>query len=155
MERDLATTNQAAAAAQLAALQSGRAQMAERAMQPWWYHALLGLLVFGLFSSYSVHNTWITLAAVAVFLLGLRGLMVLYQRITGFWVNGLRKGRTQKLIRVWLVGYAVVVAAGFAAEYGLEWRGAMVVAGALLGVGIAVVSHWWTRIYIAELRGEL
>jgi hypothetical protein len=143
------------AAAQLAALQSGRAQMAERAMQPWWYDALSGLLVFGLFSSYSLHNTWVTLAAVVVFLLGLRGMMVLYQRITGFWVNGLRKGRTQKVVGVWLVGYAVVVGAGFAAEHLLEWRGAMVAAGAVLGVGIAFIGRWWTRVYIAELREGL
>ena len=44
------TTDPAVAAAQLAALRSGRAAMAERAMQPWWYDALLGLLVFGLLS---------------------------------------------------------------------------------------------------------
>jgi hypothetical protein len=155
MESDGMTTDRAAAADQLAALQSGRAQLADRAMQPWWYDALLGLLVFGLFSSYSLRNTWVTLAAVAVFLLGMRGLMVLYQRITGFWVNGLRKGRTRKLMRVWFVGYAVVVAAGFAAEYLLDRRGALVVAGAVLGVGIAFISHWWTRIYIAELREDL
>jgi hypothetical protein len=155
MERDEVVTDRVAAAAQLADLQSGRAQMAERAMQPWWYDALAGLLVFGLFSSYSVHNTWVTLAAVTVFLLGLRGLMVLYQRITGFWVNGLRRGRTQKVIRVWFALYSLVVATGFAAEYGLEWRGAMVVAGAVLGLGIALIGRWWTRVYIAELREEL
>jgi hypothetical protein len=31
----------------------------------------------------------------------------------------------------------------------------MVVAGAVLGVGVALISRWWTRIYAAELRGEL
>ena len=155
MESEEVVTDPAAAAAQLAALRSGRAQMAERAMQPWWYDALCGLLVFELFASYSVRNTWVTVTALAVFLLGLRGLMVLYQRITGFWVNGLRKGRTRRVIRVWFVLYALVVAAGFAAEYGLEWRGAMVVAGAVLGVGIAGIGRWWSRVYIAELREEL
>jgi hypothetical protein len=155
MESEEVTTEPAAAAAQLAALRSGRAQMAERAMQPWWYDALLGVLVFELFASYSVRNTWVTLAAVAVFLLGLRGMMVLYQRMTGFWVNGLRKGRTRRVVRVWFVLYALVVAAGCAAEYLLEWRGAMVVAGAVLGVGITLIGRWWTRVYIAELREDL
>jgi hypothetical protein len=155
MESEEVGTDPAAAAAQLSALRSGRARMAERAMQPWWYDALCGLLVFGLFGSYSFRKSWVTLAAVGVFLLGLRGLMVLYQRLTGFWVNGLRKGRTRQVVRAWFVLYALVVAAGFAAEYGLEWRGAMVVAGAVLGVGIALIGRWWSRVYIAELREEL
>jgi hypothetical protein len=114
MESDGTAMDPAAAAEQLAALQSGRAQMAERAMQPWWYQALLGLLVFGL-----------------------------------------REGRTRKLIGVWFVGYAVVLAAGCAAEHLLDWRGAMVATGAVLGVAIALVSHWWTRMYVAELREAL
>ena len=78
--------------------------------------------------------------------------MATYKRITGFWVNGLRPGRTRRVVRVWLVGYVVVLAIATGAEYGLGWRGAMVAAGAVLGVGIALTSRWWTRIYIAELR---
>jgi hypothetical protein len=155
MERDLATTNQAAAAAQLAALQSGRAQMAERAMQPWWYDAALGLLVFGLISSYSAHENWVTAAALVVFLAGCLALMSAYKRITGFWVNGMRPGATQRAVRVWLVGYVLVLALAAGAEYGLGWRGAMVAGGAVLGVGIALTSRWWTKIYIAELRKGL
>jgi hypothetical protein len=27
--------------------------------------------------------------------------------------------------------------------------------GAVLGVGIALVSRWWSRSYVAELRGDL
>jgi protein-S-isoprenylcysteine O-methyltransferase Ste14 len=34
-------------------------------------------------------------------------------------------------------------------------RPAMVVAGAVLGVVVAAISRWWTRSYVAELRGEL
>src|SRR5918997_4479827 len=84
-------SDRAAAEAELAALQSQRAALAERAMQPWWYDALLSLLLFGFISSYSLRNTWVTLAAVVVFLLCLRGMGVLYQRHTGFWVHGFRK----------------------------------------------------------------
>jgi hypothetical protein len=152
MESGRTTTDRAAAAAQLAALRSGRAQMAERAMQPWWYDALLGLLVFGLIGSYSAHESWVTAVALVVFLAGCSGLMTAYKRITGFWVSGLRPGKTQRAIRVWFLGYVVVLALAAGAEYGLGLRGAMVVGGAVLGVGVALISRWWSRIYIAELR---
>jgi hypothetical protein len=29
------------------------------------------------------------------------------------------------------------------------------VAGAVLGVAITFLGRWWTRLYVAELRGEL
>jgi hypothetical protein len=105
VEGDGTATDRDAAAAQLAALPSGRAQLAQRAMQPWWHDVLAGLLVFGLFSSYWLHNTWMT--------------------------------------------------AGLAAEYLLDRRGSLVVAGAVLGGGIAFIGRWWTRSYIAELRAGL
>ena len=144
-----------AARAELAALQSQRAALAERAMQPWWYDAALGLLVFQLIASYSSHEHWVTVAALLVLGLGCLVLMNVYERITGFWVNGLRPGETQRAVRVWFVGYVVVLAAAAGAEFGLGWRGAMVVGGAVLGVGVALTSRWWARIYIAELRKEL
>jgi hypothetical protein len=154
VESDGTTTDRAAAAADLAALSAGRSAVADRAMQPWWYDALLGLLVFELIGSYSAHRNWVTAVALVVFLAGCLGLMAVYRRLTGFWVNGMRPGRTQRAVRVWLVGYALVLALAAGAEYGLGWRGAMVVGGAVLGVGIALISRWWTRIYVAELRGE-
>lgn len=40
-----------AAAAQLAALESDRAALADRVVQPWWHDALLGLLLFGFIAS--------------------------------------------------------------------------------------------------------
>src|ERR671920_277172 len=141
-----------AAAAELAALQADRDALAARAVQPWWYDALLGLLLFVFISSYSLHNTWITLAALVVFLLSLRGMVALYRRLTGFWVDGFRRGPTRRAIVVWVVVVLAVLGAGFAADE--HWRGAMVVAGAVPGVGVAAVSRWWTRIYVAELRGR-
>jgi uncharacterized membrane protein len=155
MESDGTTTERAAAAADLAALQAGRAAMAHRAMQPWWYDALLGLLVFGFLSSYSAHRTWVTAVALVVLLAGCLALMTAYRRITGFWVNGLRPGATQRAVRVWFVGYVLVLALASAAEFELGWRGAMVVGGAVLGTAMALISRWWTRIYIAELRKGL
>ena len=144
-----------AAAAELAALDADRAALADRVVQPWWYDALLGLLVAGFISSYSTRDVWVILGAVLVLLVGLRGLMAAYRRVTGVWVSGLRPGATRRAVTVWFVVYAVVVAAAAVFEYGLGIRGAMVVAGVVLGVAIAVISQWWTRIYVAELRGEL
>jgi uncharacterized membrane protein (DUF485 family) len=70
-------------------------------------------------------------------------------------VNGLRRGPTQRAITVWFVVYGVVVAAAAVFEFLLDVRGAMVVGGIVVGVAIFFISRWWTRIYVAELRGEL
>ncbi|MEX5721364.1 hypothetical protein [Geodermatophilus maliterrae] len=139
---------------QLAALQADRTAVAERVVQPWWYDALLGLLIAGFLASYSLRSTWVTLGALVLFLLGMRGLVALYTRLTGLWVNGFRAGPTRRAIHVWLVLYAVVLGAAATAEYLLDVRGAMAVGGAVIGVGLALISRWWTRIHVAELRGQ-
>jgi uncharacterized membrane protein (DUF485 family) len=54
-----------------------------------------------------------------------------------------------------MVAYGIVMAIGASAEYLLDVRGAMVAAGVVLGIGIAVISRWWTRIYVADLRSSL
>ena len=153
MESEGTTTDPAVAAAQLASLQAGRAAVADRAMQPWWYDAVLGLLVFQFVASYSF-DTWVTVLAAVVLGLGSWGLIAAYRRITGFWVNGLRSGATAPAMWAWFVLYAAVLAAAAAAEHLLDMRYAMVAAGAVLGVAIAVLSRWWTRLFIAELRGR-
>jgi hypothetical protein len=155
MESDGGTIDATTAAAQLAALGQDRAALAERVVQPWWYDALLGLLVAGFLSSYSTQNVWVISGALVLLLIGIRGLMTLYRRITGVWVNGLRRGPTQRAITVWFVVYGVVVAAAAVFEFLLDVRGAMVVGGIVVGVAIFFISRWWTRIYVAELRGEL
>ncbi|MGR6967239.1 hypothetical protein ACU610_22545 [Geodermatophilus sp. URMC 61] len=153
MERN-AVPDRSTAEAELATLHAQRAALADRAVHPWWYDALLGLLVFGLLASYSARNPWVTLGALVLFLLALRGMVALYTRLTGLWVSGLRQGPTRRATHVWFVLYAVVLAAAAAAEYLLDLRGAMVVGAAVIGVGLALISRWWTRIYVAELRGE-
>jgi hypothetical protein len=155
MESDGGATDATTAAAELAALEANRAALADRVVQPWWYDALLGLLVAGFLSSYSTHNTWVICGALLVLLAGIRGLMALYRRITGMWVNGLRPGPTQRAVKVWFVVYGVALAAAAIFEFLLDVRGAMVVGGIVVGVAIAFISRWWTRIYVAELRGEL
>ncbi len=124
-------------------------------MQPWWFDALLGVLLFAFIASYAWHNTALSLAAVVVFLLCLRGMIALYKRHTGFWVSGFRRGRTRRAVAGWILFVLVVLGGAFAIDGMLGWPGTMVVAGAVLGTAVALVSRWWTRLYIAELRQGL
>jgi hypothetical protein len=89
---------------------------------------------------------------VVVGMAGMAALRSVYTRITGVWVSGLRPGPTRRAMNVWFVLYAVVLAAAAVAEFLLHVPGAIVVGAAVLGVGIALISRWWTRIYVAELR---
>ena len=151
MENDDA--GRSAAAAQLAALQADREALADRAKQPWWYDALLGLLVFALLASYDLPRWW-RLAVLFGVLLGLGGLVSVYRRLTGTWVSGDRPGPTRRAYTTWLALAFPVLAGAVLAEEVLDVDGAMVAAGVVLGIAIAVVSRWWGRIYVAELRGE-
>lgn len=142
------------AAAQLAALRADRHALADRALQPWWYDVLLGLFTFGFFASYSFGFPWVPMVAVVAYGLGLRWLVSVYRRLTGTWVSGDRPGATRRAWRVWVVFALLVVVPALVLELWLDVRGAMVVAGLLLGVGVALVSRWWGHLYVAELRGE-
>jgi hypothetical protein len=156
METDGMSMDRETAAAQLAALQVARAQMADRVVPPRWYDPALGVVVFLLLSAVSLRDAgWVYFATLAVAVAGLWALVTAYRRITGVWVSGLRPGRTAPAIRVWFGVYAVVVAAALAAEFLFDVRGAMVVAGVVLGVTITFLGRWWMRLYVAELRGEL
>lgn len=155
MENEVGTTDPAAAAAQLAALRAGREAVADRAMQPWWYDVTLGVLIFVLFAQFSLHNDIVSTVVPLAVIAGCLGLIQAYRRITGFFVSGYRGGRTRRLVWIWLGAAAVAFAAGYALEEGAGLRGAMVVTGAVLGVCFALLSRWWTHVYIAELREEL
>ncbi|MCZ2817505.1 hypothetical protein [Modestobacter sp. VKM Ac-2984] len=143
-----------AAAAQLAALRSDRAALAARAMQPWWYDVTLGLLTFGVLAQSSLDWAWLSTLSWFAFLGGCLGLMTWYRRHAGFQVGSLRSGRTQRALWMWLAVAVVVFLGAIWLQNVQEMPGAMVVAGAVLGVGAAVTSRWWTRLYVAELRGE-
>lgn len=145
------------AAAELAALRADRSALAERVVQPWWYDVLLGLLVFVFFGSYATHDWWLIGGAWALGGLGIWGLVTVYRRRTGLWVSGYRPGPTQRALRVWFWccvswGVVAVLDAGVAAAF-LTYL--LVAVSAACGVALALVSRWWTRIYVAELRGEL
>ncbi len=158
MESDGVLHDRDGAAAQLAALRSGRAALADRLEHsgPWWpWDVGLGLWVFLLLGAQSVDDEWVGVAVVVLAVVGVRGAYVVFRRTTGTWVNGFRRGRTLEVIGVWLAVCAVVVGVGLWAEFELGWRGAMAVAGAVLGVVLAFVNRWWMRVYLAELREGL
>lgn len=154
MESGASGQDPAAAAAQLAALQADRERLAERVRDPWWYGPALGLLVFLLFGSVSTHDPRLVGAALVVFVGGLSLLKWRYVRLTGIWVSGWRPGRMRVAVATWTVLYAVVVAASVGLEQFAGIRGAMAVGGLVLGVGIALINRWWTRLFIAELREQ-
>ena len=144
------------AAADLAALQADRTALADRLRQPGWYDPALGVLVAGFFSTYSFGYPWVTLVALPVFMAGIALLVTGYRRHTGTWVNGFHGGpATKPVIRAWGAACLAVLALGLLGEFVVDVRYAMVVAGVVLGVVAALLSHRWTTVYQRELRGEL
>jgi len=137
------------AAAQLAALDADRAALADRVLQPWWYDVALGLLLFGFLSSYAVDSLWVTFPALVLFGAGLGALVGAYRRITGVWVSA--DGRA---VVLWGVLVVLVLAPAFVLAEGFDQHWVMVVAGAVLGVAVAVLSRQWGRAYVAGLRGR-
>jgi cobalamin synthase len=148
-----------AAAAQLDRLEEDRAGLADRLVQPWWWDVSLGLLLFGFFGSCSFHATWVIVAAAVALFAGVALLKAVYQRITGTWWDartvGPVQGRVRRVTRWWLAGYLTVLVLGCTAEYLLDVRGAMIAAGAVLGLAAGLLSRWVSRIYVAGLRAEL
>lgn len=141
-----------AAAASLAALQTDRDRLAERARQPAWRGPVEGLLLFLLFASVSTSVRWVFLAALVVFLGGLALLRVRDLRRTGIVLSGSRPGGSAPLVLSWAVLSVAVTAVAVWLELGGRLPGAMAIGGALVGAGVAVVSRWWNRRYVAALR---
>jgi ribose/xylose/arabinose/galactoside ABC-type transport system permease subunit len=56
---------------------------------------------------------------------------------------------------VWGVMVLVVLVPALVLSEGFDQHWAMVVAGAVLGVAVAVMSRRWGRAYAAQLRSEL
>src|SRR4051812_18203814 len=139
--------DRAGAAAQLATLRADRAALADRVLQPWWYDVCLGLLLFGFLASYAVDSLWVTFPALVLFGAGLAALVAAYRRLTGVWVSTPRR-----VMALWaaLVVLVFVPALVLAEGFGLHW--VMVIAGAVLGIAVAVLSRVWGRAYVAELR---
>jgi hypothetical protein len=135
------------AAAQLAVLRADREALADRALQPWWYDVALGLLLFGFLSSYVFDSLWVTFPALVAFGAGVGALVSAYKRITGIWVDV-----TWGAMAAWMAFAVPVLVTAFVLAEGFGQRWAMVVAGGVLGLAIALFSRYWGRALVAELR---
>jgi len=149
-EGDVPLPDRDDAAAQLAALRADRAALADRVLQPWWYDVLLGLLLFGFLASYAFDSLWVTFTALVLFGAGLGALVSAYRRLTGVWVSA--NGR---VMWVWGGMVVLVLVPALVLSQGFDQHWAMVVAGAVLGVAVSVLSRRWGRAYVAELREGL
>ena len=138
------------AAAQLAALQADRAALADRVMQPWWHDVASGLLLFGFLSSSVIEMSWVRGVVLLVFAAGLGFLAWSYRQRTGVWVYP-----DSRAWLTWVPLALVIVVPALVLADDHDQRWAMPVAGAVLGLALAVLSRRWTRRWIAELRGEL
>ena len=148
--------DRAAAAAQLDALGADQAALADRIVQPWWWDVALGLGFGGFVASYSSHRIWVIFVAMLCFLGLVRLLVAVYRRTTGVWWDAREVGpvqeRVRRAARWWAPAYVGVMALGAVFDYLLDVRGAMVVAGAVVGTAVGLSSRWVTRIYAAGLR---
>jgi hypothetical protein len=143
------------AAKALVEMQTARAAMADRLVTPWWYHPALGLLYAGLVLAWGLLDDGKARLLVAIpFFAGLAGLVVLYRRLTGVWVNGNEAGPAARW--AWAMGilYGVVLLiAYFGGRAGLG-------SAVLLGLSTAVlaatvlIGRRFDAAYRAHLRGR-
>jgi peptidoglycan/LPS O-acetylase OafA/YrhL len=134
------------AAADLAALDRDRAALAEKVLQPWWFDAALGLLLFGFLSVQALDSTWVTAPALLVFAGGLGLLVRVYRARSGVWVH-----TPATVLLGWgALVLVVLVPAFLLSSQGHRW--VMVVAGAVLGLAVALLSRHWGRTWQRELR---
>jgi len=147
--------DRAVAEAELAALAASRAVLADRVAQPWWHHVLLGVLLFVLIAGQGLDHTAAGLAVLVVFFAGNHWLTSTQRRRAGAEVDGGRPGASRRAYLTWLAIGLPVYFAALVAEEALDLRGALLAAGLGLGVGVALLSWWYSRRYVAGLRGEL
>jgi hypothetical protein len=131
-----------------------RAALVERARAPRWYHPALGLLVGGLVAVQAAAPA-VSIAFLALFFAGLALLIRAYQRHTGMWISGMRRGRTRWLA-VATAAVIMVLMLGsiwLRQERGLAW--APVAAGAIAAVLMTLAGFAWEAAYRTDLAGEL
>src|SRR4051812_49911709 len=93
METHEGATSVAEASAQLAALEADREGVAARAMQPWWYDAALGVIVFAVVAQFSLDSNVVSAVVPLLAVTGWLGLTYVYRRLTRVSVSGFRSGR--------------------------------------------------------------
>ena len=133
------------AAADLAALDADRAALADRVAPPPWFGPALGAALCLIISSNAAGSPWISVPAVLVGAVSIGALTGTYQRRSGVW-----RTIPPRLMAGWLAFAAVVLVPAFGLGDDRPW--VFVVAGAVLGTAIAVLSRHWTRAWQRELR---
>lgn len=137
------TADRERAAADLAALSADRAALADRVAPPRWFGPALGLLLCCFIASNAAASPWVSGVALLVFGVGLALLVRAYRRSTGVWATTPPRQ---------LAGWAVLVVVVLVPAYVVDRPAAFLVAGAVLGVAVAVLCDRWTRAWQRELR---
>ena len=135
----------------LAEVDAAKADMAQRAKAPTWYHPALGLLIGGLIAVQG-QPIQVMLGVYAAYIAGLVLLMRAYKRHTGLWINGYRAGRT-RWVAIGLAGLGMLgalIAIWLVRERGLTQ--APLVFGAIVAVIVTVGGFVWEAAYRADLR---
>jgi hypothetical protein len=149
MRRDNDIASEAGTA--LLAVQQQRSAIADRLVTPWWYHPCLGGLVGVLIAVQVTHSPVATAITTGVVVTGMAVLASSYQRLTGVWVSGYRRGPAGRITLALAASYLVLVLVGGFLDYVLGQRLAFVAAGAV-AAGLTVVLG---RRFDEALREEL
>jgi hypothetical protein len=127
--------------------------LSQRARAPVWYHPALGLLVGGLVAAQAA-PAGLSLFYLPVFSLGLVLLVRTYQRRTGLWISGYRRGRT-RLVAVSAAALTLAIMLGgvyLRFEGGFVW--APLAAAPLAAALVTWAGFVWERAYRADLTAE-
>jgi len=139
-------TEQLDPSAALASIRAQRRRMADRLITPWWYHPVLGILLGGLVAAQASSSVVLRSFAAAAVAAGAIVLLIVYKRLTGVWVYGVRGAAvrvTATLLVVVLAGYAVALALGGTAA---------LVAGAVVAAATLPLGRGVDAALRAELR---
>lgn len=138
------------AARQLAGLDLSNAELARRAVAPWWYHPALGVLIGGLLAVQAAPLVYRALYF-AVYGLGLVLLVHVYRKRTGLWVSGYRAGRTRLVaLAAVVVSLAVAGASAFVALT-RDLPAAFVVGGVVVAVVVTAMGPLWEIAFRRDL----
>ncbi|HXQ10211.1 MAG TPA: hypothetical protein VN805_04345 [Caulobacteraceae bacterium] len=131
-----------------------RAALVDRARAPRWYHPALGLLVGGLIAAQAA-PTAVSLAVLSIFCVGLVFLTQAYQRHTGMWISGMRKGRTRWVALATAAVAVALMLGGIYLQRGLGIGWAPLAAGPIAAVLVTAAGFVWEAAYRADLGVEL
>jgi hypothetical protein len=136
----------------LLAVQKQRAAAADRLVTPWWYHPCLAVLVGVMIAVQAAHSPVATTIVVALVVSGMGLLASSYQRITGVWVSGCRRGRAGRITLALVASYVALVLVGGFLDYLLGQRWAFVAAGAVAAILTIVLGRRFDETLREELR---